>query len=176
MNLLNVYVTNLGKYNEMELIGEWLKLPTSEEEMQKCFKRIGLNERYEEYFITDFESDVGLKCGEYINLEDLNEKIQELEDATKGDYDKLEAVIERDYWREEQLQEVIDTMESDEVDFYKGITGEEYEQEVVESCYDLKFMKEGWLSSYITIDYERMAEEDNSLYETDKGVLIDRNY
>ena len=175
MELLNVFVTNLGKYNEMELVGEYLKLPASEEEMQECFKRIGLNEEYEEYFITDYESDVGLKCGEYENLKELNELIQNLEDATKGNYDKLEAVIERDYVGN-NLQHIIDVMEDNEVDFCKGWTAEEYVRDMVESSYDLRFMQEGWLSNYITIDYERMAEEDNSLYETDKGVLVDRNY
>ena len=29
------FVTNLGKYNEGELVGEWVKFPTTEEEMQK---------------------------------------------------------------------------------------------------------------------------------------------
>ena len=35
------FVTNLGKYNEGMLVGEWVKLPTTEEEMQKVFERIG---------------------------------------------------------------------------------------------------------------------------------------
>lgn len=175
MGLLNVAVTNLGKYNEGTLIYEWLELPASEEEIQECFKKIGLNEEYEEYFITDYESDVGLKCSEYTNLTELNEKMEELEEATNGDYDKLEAVVERDYWREEQLDEVIETMQSDEVDFYKGITGAEYEENyVVDGCYDLSFMQQGWLSQYITIDYEAMADNDNEIYETDNGVLVDR--
>jgi len=175
MELLNVAVTNLGRYNEGYLIFEWLKLPATEEEIQECFKKIGLNEQYEEYFITDYESDVGLKCSEYSNLEELNEMVQELEDVTKGDYDKLEAVIERDYMGD-NLQHIMEVMEDDDVYFYKGYTAEEYEQYYVRECYDLSFMKNGWLSNYITIDYEAMAEEDNQIYETDKGVLVDRNY
>ena len=173
MGLLNVAVTNLGKYVEGELIYEWLELPASEEEIQECFKKIGLNEEYEEYFITDYESDYGLKCGEYTNLKELNEKMEELDEATNGDYDKLEAVIERDYWREEQLDEVIEVMQSDDVYFRKGMTGAEYEQEVTEDCNDLSFMKQGWLSQYITIDYEAMAEDDGNIYETSNGVLVD---
>ena len=173
MEMLNVYVTNLGKYNEGYLIGEWLSLPVAEEELEECFKRIGLNEEYEEYFITDYESEVGLKCSEYVNLEHLNKKIQELEDATKGEYEKLKAVISRDYYREDQLDNIIETMESDSVTFYKGITGEEYEEDFVEGCYDLSFMKQGWLSNYISIDYKAMAEEDDAIYETDEGVLVD---
>ncbi len=39
------FVTNLGKYNEGELVGEWVKFPTTEEEMQKVFERIGIGLR-----------------------------------------------------------------------------------------------------------------------------------
>ncbi|MEE7988226.1 antirestriction protein ArdA, partial [Clostridioides difficile] len=31
--MLNIYITNLGKYNEGELIGEWAELPVNEEEL-----------------------------------------------------------------------------------------------------------------------------------------------
>ena len=41
------FVTNLGKYNEGMLIGEWVKLPTTEEEMQKVFERIGIGKQDE---------------------------------------------------------------------------------------------------------------------------------
>ena len=34
------FVTNLGKYNEGMLVGEWVKFPTTEEEMQKVFSRV----------------------------------------------------------------------------------------------------------------------------------------
>lgn len=49
------FVTNLGKYNEGYLVGEWVKFPITNEEMQEVFKRIGINRRYEEWFITDYE-------------------------------------------------------------------------------------------------------------------------
>ena len=52
--MMNIYLTNLGKYNEGQLIGEWVELPVSNEELQKVFERIGINEEYEEYFITDY--------------------------------------------------------------------------------------------------------------------------
>lgn len=58
------FVTNLGKYNEGQLVGEWVKFPTTEEEMQKVFERIGIGstdefgQPYEEWFITDYECPV----------------------------------------------------------------------------------------------------------------------
>ena len=57
--LFEAYVTNLGKYNEGELVGEYLKFPTTPEEVQALLKRIGIDGvRYEEIFITDFDGDV----------------------------------------------------------------------------------------------------------------------
>ena len=32
--MLNVWIGNLGKYNEGELVGEWLELPVSKKELR----------------------------------------------------------------------------------------------------------------------------------------------
>ena len=55
------FITNLGKYNEGELVGEWVKFPTTSEELQKVFERIGIGSKddfgnpYEEWFISDYD-------------------------------------------------------------------------------------------------------------------------
>ncbi|MDR2700673.1 MAG: antirestriction protein ArdA [Nitrososphaerota archaeon] len=68
---IRVYVANLGKYNEGEIIGGWLTLPTTHKEIKNFLKnQVGLNSPYEEYSIHDFESDFSL--GEYEDLYDLN--------------------------------------------------------------------------------------------------------
>ena len=41
--IFEAYVTNLGKYNEGELVGETLKFPTTTEEVQALLKRIGVD-------------------------------------------------------------------------------------------------------------------------------------
>ena len=41
------FVTNLGKYNEGELVGEWVHFPTTEEEMKEVFERIGIGSKCE---------------------------------------------------------------------------------------------------------------------------------
>lgn len=56
--MLKIFLTNLGKYNEGELVGEWISLPVSEEELEAVKERIGINEQYEEWFITDYETDI----------------------------------------------------------------------------------------------------------------------
>ena len=90
------FITNLGKYNEGELVGEWVKFPTSAEELQKVFDRIGIGSKdefgnsYEEWFISDYDCYVeGLysKLGEYSNLNELNylaSKLEELNDYGHG--------------------------------------------------------------------------------------------
>lgn len=77
--MMKIYLTNLGKYNEGQLIGEWVELPVSQEELQEVFKRIGINEEYEEYFITDYECGF-YKVGEYENLDTLNNIASQIEE------------------------------------------------------------------------------------------------
>lgn len=92
---MKIYLTNLGKYNEGELLGEWVTLPASEEELEAVFERIGINEEYEEYFITDYETDVdGLKIGEYDNLEELNELAETLEDMSEEELEVVGVMLE----------------------------------------------------------------------------------
>lgn len=76
--MMNIYLTNLGKYNEGELVGEWVQLPISNEELQEVFKRIGINEEYEEYFITDYECDF-YEIGEYESISTLNEIAEKID-------------------------------------------------------------------------------------------------
>lgn len=46
------FVTNLGKYNEGELVGEWVHFPTTEEEMKKVLRadRIGFEGRVRQVY------------------------------------------------------------------------------------------------------------------------------
>lgn len=96
------YITNLGKYNEGELVGEWVKFPTTHEEMQKVFERIGIGKEdefgniYEEWFITDYDCYVdGLHdiLGEYESLDELNYLANSIEAMDKSDFERFEAAI-----------------------------------------------------------------------------------
>lgn len=96
-NIISAYVTNLGKYNEGELVGKWLSFPATQEEIRNVLREIGIDGvQYEEIFITDYESDIcGLTdCfGEYESLYALNflaEKIAE----SSCTFEELEALLE----------------------------------------------------------------------------------
>ena len=95
--LFEAYVTNLGKYNEGELVGEYLKFPTTTEEVQALFKRIGVDGvRYEEFFLTDFESDIDDLTdymGAYENIDELNHLACLISELDEGDLEKFKAVL-----------------------------------------------------------------------------------
>ena len=97
------FITNLGKYNEGELVGEWVKFPTTTEELKKVFDRIGIGQKddfgqpYEEWFITDYDCYVGAlydKLGEYENLDELNYLASKLEEMGQGEYAQFQAAME----------------------------------------------------------------------------------
>ena len=97
------FITNLGKYNEGELVGEWVKFPTTAEELKKVFDRIGIGQKddfgqpYEEWFITDYDCYVGTlydKLGEYENLDELNYLASKLEEMGEGEYAQFQAAME----------------------------------------------------------------------------------
>ena len=73
------YITNLGKYNEGELIGKWITFPVDEDELSDILKEIGINDQYEEYFFTDWNCEVDLNLGEYVSISKVNEYAESLE-------------------------------------------------------------------------------------------------
>ena len=96
-NILSVFLTNLGKYNEGELIGEWVSLPIDEDELATIRECIGINEEYEEEFLTDWESPIRALyeyIGEYTNIESLNELAEQLEDIPEEDFPILDAIYD----------------------------------------------------------------------------------
>jgi len=97
------FITNLGKYNEGALVGEWVKFPTTAEELKKAFERIGIGSKdefgqtYEEWFITDYDCYVdGLYdlLGEYANLDELNYLASKLDDMSQDEYERFQAAME----------------------------------------------------------------------------------
>lgn len=67
MEEMQVYIANLGKYNEGELVGAWFTPPVDFDEVKE---RIGLNDQYEEYAIHDYE--LPFEISEYTSIEEIN--------------------------------------------------------------------------------------------------------
>ena len=127
MGKMVVYLTNLGRYNEGVLQGRWLKLPASKEALEKVLDEIGINEMYEEYFITDSESDIiGINnvINEFSNIHKLNELAECLELLSADEERKLEAILEYESCSSAtELIEIIEEMEN--YDLLDGVDTEE---------------------------------------------------
>ena len=176
------FITNLGKYNEGELVGEWVKFPTTAEELKEVFKRIGIGQRddfgqpYEEWFITDYDCYVdGLydKLGEYESLDELNYLASKLDEMSESEYAQFQAGMEMgDHCG--SLQEIINLTENlDCYEVYPDIhdyddLGRYYIEEL-----DVMQVPEH-LQNYI--DYEAygrdVALEENGTF-TDQGYVRD---
>lgn len=84
------YITNLGKYNDGFLIGEWIDFPISKEDLAAVLERIGISSEpdeygryYEEYFFTDWDSNISgitANLGEYISIREVNEIAEKIEE------------------------------------------------------------------------------------------------
>lgn len=130
IKMLNIFLTNLGKYNEGELIGDWVELPISDEELKEFKKKIGINHYYEEMFITDYECDFGLEVKEYDSLDKLNKIVETYNEMNEYEQKVLNAALQL-YDFDEALQKV----ESGDWTIYEGcddMTDVAYE--VVEEC------------------------------------------
>ena len=176
------FITNLGKYNEGELVGEWVKFPTTAEEMKEVFKRIGIGQKddfgqpYEEWFITDYDCYVdGLysKLGEYENLDELNYLASKLDEMSESEYAQFQAGMEMgDHCG--SLQEIINLTENlDCYEVYHDI--EDYDDLGRYYIDELEVMQvPEHLQNYI--DYEAygrdVAMDENGSF-TDQGYVRD---
>lgn len=105
---IRAWVGNLGKYNEGELVGEWIDLPISKADYDAMLKRIGIGSAddfgnpYEETFVADYDDPYGFvydQFGEYPNMIELNAMAKAIEDMkSKRVLDEFNAMIETGNW------------------------------------------------------------------------------
>ena len=177
------FVTNLGKYNEGQLVGEWVQFPTTEEEMQKVFERIGIGSKdefgqvYEEWFITDYECPVhGVydMLGEYESLDKLNYLASRIDEMDKWEQEKFVAIMEAGCDEVSDIDDLINVTYN--LDCYDFIPDIHDESDLGYYCvHDAGIYSEkelGPLANYI--DYERFGRDiamDESGKFTDEGYI-----
>lgn len=111
MSALKGFITNLGLYNEGDLVGEWIEFPISDEELEAVKKRIGIDENHEEWFFTDYESDFDVtdSLGEYESIDHLNEIAEALNSIEDdGMKEAVDAVISEGYDVLDAIEKVSD--------------------------------------------------------------------
>ena len=95
-----IYLTNLKAYNEGLLVGVFLYLPFSEEELEEAYKAVYVGnefvnkygESYEEYFITDY--DLPFDIGEYDFPQAITEKYSKLSDYLEYPREVVKVIAE----------------------------------------------------------------------------------
>ena len=154
-----IFVSNLGKYNEGEMVGEWINLPATEGEMEELLDRIGINEEYEEIFIPDYENEFGYIVNEYDNLDELNEIAYKLDNLTTDEEEKIKAGLE--LWSFDEIYNYLDDivlLKDVNTDYDLG-----YYWIEESGCYNLDNL--GVLRNYI--NYEAFGRDIR--FETDGG-------
>ena len=167
-NEIRIALTNLGQYNEGKLNFVWLALPATEDEITKALEAIDIDgERYEEYFITDYEAP--FKIGEYDNLDGLNEIAEAYDDLDEDERAVVEAYMENLY---DDFEEAVGAVTSGEYRIWYGC--DDMEDVAIEMVNEGYFggVPEGSLSTYI--DYKAIGRDlrlEGDFFETAQGII-----
>ena len=84
---MKIFITNLAKYNEGVLKGEWICLPMDEMKLQSKINNILGSD--EEFFISDYEAPI--RINEYDNISALNKFAEKLAGIQERD-EVIEAI------------------------------------------------------------------------------------
>jgi antirestriction protein len=156
---ISIFVTNLSAYVGGALVGEWLTLPATDNEIAETLHNIG---DPEEFFISDYNAPDGMHIGEYENIYKLNELAAAINDE---DSDIIAAYLEA---VSDDLEEALEN--ADNCILYSECeTLEDLAAELVEEgCF-------GNIPDSIInyIDYEAIARDlgFDCYVETSRGVL-----
>jgi len=95
--MIKAYVTNLGKYNEGDLYGEYLKLPATKDDLNSVLSRIGMDDIfYKEFFISNYISKFSGThlLDENENINELNYLASLISNMKEWELEKFEAAVE----------------------------------------------------------------------------------
>lgn len=166
---LRAYITNLSKYNDGELVGQWVDFPCDEDDFEEILEEIGIDEYHEEWFVTDYDCELdGLasELGEYPGFDELNRVAEALE---AWDDDGLaEAVV--DIWG---IDDLLETTPDDYL-YFKAWNDEDIGYYFAE---ELEYLSEVPDNLKFYFDYEAYGrdirlESDGGL--SDNGYFVQR--
>lgn len=162
----SVFVENGSVYRDGGMLGVWLELPMSEDELESKFAEIGIAYHDDlvlnkDYVITDFENDVDYEVGDYEPIDLLNDLASRLEDVQCMEW--LTAYMDE---TGESLDEAIERYEDNSV-WYGGMTLGEVAEELVDDTENLSEFARRYF------DYEAFARDlrIDGYVEYDGGVL-----
>lgn len=166
-----IFIANLGLYNEGYLEGDWFELGQDEEELTTFLKEnVGINEKYEEWFIADTDLEgLDMHISEYDDVYQLNEMFNRYNILTSYEQEIVQAILELGSYT--NLDDAIEQIDSyclfSDINNYEDL-GYAYVHEW--GCVDVDRL--GFITNYI--DYEALGRDidlDSSGGFTTKGYL-----
>ena len=122
-------MTNLGKYNEGQLVYERVAFPTDTETVQAALKKIGIDGiRYEEFFIADYDGSMPQlhkHLGEYESIDELNHLACLLSELNEYELEVFEAVMDSGEYTGSVKDLIYLAQNLDSYNFYSDIHTEE---------------------------------------------------
>ena len=156
---MEIYITDLAAYNNGHLIGEWVSLPMSKNDLNLKISEILLrgtevcnkDEIHEEFFITDYECDF-MEIGEYDDIYNLNDIAAKMERMNEHFQKITKFLLSNNLVN--NLNKAIEEVEN--VIIHKNSTMEDIAYEFVNEHYDI-----GSLAPIIAnaIDYQKIGRE-----------------
>ncbi len=119
---MKIYLTDLQAYNDGYLVGKWLELPISTEELQQALseilskgKIISGMPNHEEYFITDYEAKITIN--EYDDIYKLNLLAEAMEAFDTNDFLKLKLLSYEGYNERKVIETGLDSYDVEIYDY-----------------------------------------------------------
>lgn len=192
--MLNLYIANLGKYNEGFLVGDWISLPFSDDELNDLFVKIKLGRYdedgefihgyeendsiYEEWAIHDYECDIpGVEIDEYSNIYELNKVAEMLDSLTDNELEEVEAILETHGGTIEEAIENKDDYHFIRLEPTLSEEGENRElaYQFIDQIYgDISHLDKQTLENYF--DYEKFGRELKYDYSVSSKDIAVSNY
>ena len=148
------YITNLGKYNEGELVGEWVKFPTTSEDLKKVFGLV------KEYLAED---------GVFIfDLNTVHKYRDLMGECTISENRKESSFIWENYFYEDEMVNEYDLtlFIREESDLYR-----KYEELHYQKAYELEQVKElllqagmEFVAAYDAFTHDPVTAESERMY------------
>lgn len=165
---IRIFITNLGKYNEGDLVGEWVDLPV--DDLDAVLERIGINEQYEEYFITDYETNIPkLEISEYTNIDELNELASKIVDMNEGQILIMGAYL----YEGNDIEYAVEHCDDGSI-YYDCYSDQDLGYQIVDMVGGTDQLDKDTLEMYFDYDgYGRDAKINGTFVEVEPGTLVE---
>lgn len=154
--MLKIFITNLSEYNNGNLIGEWISLPTDSSFLNQTIRKILSSDNSEKIFITDWEwVDISVfEIGKYDNVQMLNAKLFKLHQLTSYQLESISFLISENIFYSDDIDDCIN--HSYDVVIHRNKTMIDIAKERIKEMVGLSE-----IPSIITnnIDYDGVADE-----------------